>query len=68
MQPNDQFSSTQDITAEQLLMRIMRLEYTVQELRQESFFKDKEIKRLESRIRDWQQITLKLQSRVTKRI
>ncbi len=46
-------------------MRIMKLEHTVQELRQQSTFKDKEIRRLESRVREWQQITLKIQSRVS---
>lgn len=65
MQPNDQISASKELTAERLLLRIMKLEHTVQELRQQSTFKDKEIRRLESRVREWQQITLKIQSRVS---
>lgn len=68
MQAENHTDTTKELTAERLLLRIMKLEHTVQELRQESSFKDKEIKRLEGQMRDWQQVTLKLQSRVTKRI
>lgn len=60
-------SPPRDLTAERLLMRIMKLEHRVRELHQQSIFKDQEIKRLESRIREWQQITLRLQTRVSKR-
>ena len=68
MQIDSHIDTRKELTAERLLMRIMKLEHTVQELRQENSFKDKEIKRLEGQMRDWQQVTLKLQSRVAKRI
>nr|WP_319382749.1 hypothetical protein [uncultured Roseibium sp.] len=68
MQTDSHIDTGRELTAERLLLRIMKLEHTVQELRQENTFKDKEIKRLEGQMRDWQQVTLKLQSRVAKRV
>ncbi|WP_305984114.1 hypothetical protein [Roseibium sp. MMSF_3544] len=67
MQLDNHTDALTELTPERLLLRLMRLENTVQELRQQTTFKDREIKRLETQMREWQQVTLKLQSRVAKR-
>ena len=52
------------LTVDKLLVRVTLLEHTIQDLKLKNATQDMELKRLESMFRDWQDINLKLQSRL----
>ncbi|MCV0427945.1 MAG: hypothetical protein K5905_21010 [Roseibium sp.] len=67
MASNSSLDYQNALTVEKLLVRITLLENTIQDLKLKNAAQDIEFKRLENRVREWQEINLKLQSRLAQK-